>query len=294
MKNLMPPSVHGIRHQVSGAIRPWHRLLEAGCPGAIRTGVLSIFLACVVLVPFGPSHSALQPQTGLRGSSLAENNIFVPPGERKKDLEEHGTSIKEEQFLERYILYGTIKAGDYGVALIKVNPKKKKDVPKEIRDKRLIRLHPGESLEGYVLQSVGEDSALFDKDGEKVKIKTFDVDKKPERKPRVSVAQATPQLKPKLPAVPATLPGKTSARTSSPAKKQPLSGKKKKTLGKKASVKTSSKKAKKSKAAPTIKPRPIPSRPPSENPFLKALKESSSRKGGSSPSPAINPFLKFK
>ena len=255
---------------------------------------LSIFLACLVLVPFGPSHSALQPQTGLRGSSLAENNIFVPPGERKKDLEEHGTSIKEEQFLERYILYGTIKAGDYGVALIKVNPKKKKDVPKEIRDKRLIRLHPGESLEGYVLQSVREDSALFDKDGEKVKIKTFDVDRKPERKPRVSVAQATPQLKPELPAVPTTLPGKTSAQTSSPAKKQPTPGKKEKTPGRQPSVKTSSKKAKTGKATPKTKRGPIPSRPPSENPFLKALKEASSQKGAKPPSPTINPFLKFK
>ncbi len=241
------------------------------------------------------------------GAYISKKNIFLPPDERgKEEAESSGPTIQEDQFVDRYILYGTIKTGNYGVALIKINPKKRRDVPKELREKKIIRLHPGEALEGYTLKQIGDDYALFDKRGRLVRIETFDLDKKPERQTKVSVAQATPNLRPTLPPaakkLPSTLPAHQSGPDTATLKtpnqlRNKASAPRLKNIGP-----PPVRKGAKVPSAPTQAVTPSATQSKSDknaltnNPFLRALKNASGTgvTPGLKTAPNFNPFLKLK
>ncbi|WP_141674266.1 hypothetical protein [Dissulfuribacter thermophilus] len=231
-------------------------------------------------------------QASARGMQISKKNIFLPPDERAKEDSAGGALVPEDKFLERYLLYGVIKAGDYGVAILKVNPKKKREVPTEIRDKKLIKLRPGETLDGYKLVALNDGIALFEKAGKIIRIDTFDIDKKPERQTKISVAQATPRavpaapkIKPQTPKIPhfsgtnrvrnnakVTTNNGPSRHVAQPQAKPPV----------------------KKPVPPSAPKPPIPAQTPANNPFLRALQRARQNPGTATPTtPGTNPFLQM-
>ncbi len=237
--------------------------------------LLSIFLLCFIasLFDYGIIFASPAPgvftsvTSGGKGTFIRNKNVFLPPDERKTG-EKEGPSIEEDQFLKHYVLYGTIKAGDYGVALIKINPKHKREVPEEIRNKKLIRLHPGERLEGYTLKAVKDESAVFSKGRKLITLETFDLDVKPERQTRVSVAQATPKARPVV-----SPPARPKAAQSRPKSRKAI-----KSTAKRPSKRTSTHHPPVKKDRPRSVKEHTFKRPPlnpQNNPFLRALKNAS-------------------
>ena len=272
-----------------------NRIIEG--PGAVarpkvfRMPGLFVFILLCLSITFCPMHAF-----GAKGNILIEKNIFIPPSERSQVDDQKGGASKD-QFLDHYLLYGIISSGDYGVALLKINPKKRREVPKEMQDKKLIRLRPGESIEGYRLKSLSGTAAIFEKRGKIIRMDVFDLAKKPERNTRISVARATPQHvpSPSMPSVP-PLPSSLSLKSE---KAYQAHVEKSKTIQAKKKDKS------RGRHSSSIGPSPVrnahtnqrsntppaSSRPnPESNPFIRAIQRA---KGRQQPASGVNPFIQM-
>lgn len=249
----------------------------------------NIVLALIITLFCFPSLT----QSSTRGIQISKKNIFLPPDERAKEGTSSVAAVTEDQFLERYLLYGVIKSGEYGIALLKINPKKKREVPTEIRDKKLLKLRPGETLDGYKLVALNDGVALFEKGGKTIRIYTFDIDKKPERQTKISVAQATPRA---VPATPKTTKPQTPKMPHSPVANK-VRNNAKATTRHVPSRQVSQPHAKPpvKKPMPPSPPKPpVPAQTPANNPFLRALQRAKQNPGTASPTtPGTNPFLQM-
>ncbi len=248
----------------------------------------NIVLALIITLFCFPSLT----QASAKGMQISKKNIFLPPDERAKEDSAGGALVPEDKFLERYLLYGVIKAGDYGVAILKVNPKKKREVPPDIRDKKLIKLRPGETLDGYKLVALSDGIALFEKNGKIIRIDTFDIDKKPERQTKISVAQATPRAVPSVPKIKPQTP-----KMPHPPRANTVRNNAKATTRHVPSRQVSQPHAKPpvQKPVPRSTPKPpVPVQTPANNPFLRALQRAKQHQGTATPTtPGTNPFLQM-
>ncbi len=264
-----------------------------------------IFSFCVLLI--FPVLTPVFQANGATGSFLLKKNIFLPIAERNKsDASQDAGAAADDDFKDKYLLYGIINVGSYKTAIFKINPKLRHKVPEDLWKKKLLRLKSGEELDGHKVMEIGDDFVVFLRgNGERLTVPIFDNDMKPERKKGVSVAKATPRALPPRPVrSPAIRDNKGAIKPRASVNKKASSNKGKK-KGRAAPVKNS--KAHRNKGSskrPSVKRPPTVHRPPkrpassSVNPFLQAIKKARERQRNSpapssTPSTGVNPFLQF-